>query len=686
MSIPKSQDELHQQRSPQKKRVLSDINNVYLNQPLKKKDDRRRSLGFDMARIDLPTDVETHAFESHIPPAPARSLFTSKNMTEKNRRSTHIPAPVNNTRPDLNIQHINKLLGVNQSLTRKPQMDYKTSSKPSLRTRLSNVEQSFTRDLARQTEINHELDLQVKELETKADELEYELLDLKRSQKKLDHRLSDLRQSFNSQKKKFEFMEDSVMKNVLHKEQLINVQIKDLSNKLTTEYNEVKFQLQDELEKAKAYKDKATLDEIHNLNSKIEQLQNQLEETKSRKQQTLKSETTELEKQLEKYLLTKVEEVDKLTNTFQEKQTEYEEVLGKEIDIKNQIKLKEEESNSLKESINRIESNMTNYSDIRSSLLLDLRAEEDTLADLENKNREWDKNLGQSQKEYDSAFEKVKKFNQQRRIIENSIMDYEGKIRVYAKVSNSMKITKQQEIEYNNQFFKFNKCFASNVPNGEIVEEFEAFINNAISGCNCSVILSGNRSNNLIFESIISTYKSIIQKSEKFKEKSWEFEYHLKCVAIGNQNLDLLGSLKPIKLQNFKDSLSQIFSQQMDIEDPYSLAKIISGLDIPEGTESVAYIINVDAKNCRLQRSYESNIMFLDITNIQYSIQNDLLNAQITQTSECTDLIRILKYSYLQSKCLHISALDIMPDSDLPQFLKTLENVNSSETPYKKKN
>lgn len=124
-------------------------------------------------------------------------------------------------------------------------------------------------------------------------------------------------------------MEDSVMKNVLHKEQLINVQIKDLSNKLTTEYNEIKFQLQDELAKAKSYKDKGAIEEIHSLNSKIEQLQNQLEETKSRKIQTLKSETSELEKQLEKYLLAKIEEADKLTAIYQDKQSEYEKISGK---------------------------------------------------------------------------------------------------------------------------------------------------------------------------------------------------------------------------------------------------------------------------------------------------------------------------------------------------------------------
>ena len=88
---PDYQDELYDQRSPQKKRVLSDINNTYSNPPKKRADNKRHSLDFDMARIDLPSDIETHTFKTHIPPAPAASLFALKNIAEKNRKSSNIP-------------------------------------------------------------------------------------------------------------------------------------------------------------------------------------------------------------------------------------------------------------------------------------------------------------------------------------------------------------------------------------------------------------------------------------------------------------------------------------------------------------------------------------------------------------------------------------------------------------------
>lgn len=686
---PDYQDELCDQRSPQKKRVLSDINNTYSNPSNKRADNKRHSLDFDMARIDVPSDIETHAFKTHIPPAPAASLFALKNIAEKNRKSSNIPAPANPTKSDLNFQHINKLIGINQNLSKKPQPDVTYGTKPTLRTRLSNVEQSFTRDITRQSEINHELDAQVKQSASKVDELEYELLDLKRTLKKLNHRLLDLKLTINSQKKKFEFMEDSVMKNVLHKEQLINVQIKDLSNKLTTEYNEIKFQLQDELAKAKSYKDKGVIEEIHSLNSKIEQLQNQLEETKSRKIQTVKSETSELEKQLEKYLLTKVEEADKLTAIYQDKQSQYEKISAKVAEKKNQILLKENENNSVRDSISTLESNMNNFSAMRSSLLSDLHIEECALIDLESKNKEWDESLAKSQMMYEKAYDKIKKHNQQRRIIENSIMDYEGKIRVYAKVPHNISITSEQEIQFENQFFKFNKCFSSDVSNSDIFDEFRALINSSILGSNCSVIFSGNVTNNLIVDSITSSYKSIVEKSEKFREKSWEFNYYLKCVAVGHNSSDLLNSSSPLNLRNFDHSdysLSQISSQKMSLDDASSLGKVIKSLLIPEGVEGVAYIITVDAINSRLLKSFESNIMLLDITNIKSSRQYELLHSPIVSGSIISeDLVLLLNYAYLQSKCLHMSVLDAVPETEIGHFLKNLEIMYSSDSPYKRK-
>jgi len=690
--LPDYQDELQDQKSPRKKRVLSDINNTYTSPSTKKIDNKRHSLSFDMARIDLPSDLDTHAFKTHIPPAPSGSLFALKNIAEKNRKSSNIPAPGNPApvKSELNFQHINKLIGINQNLSKKPQPDATYGNRPTLRARLSNVEQSFTRDITRQSEITHELDSQVKISASKVEELEYELLELKRSLKKLNHKLSDLKQTINSLKKKFEFMEDSVMKNVLHKEQLINVQIKDLSNKLTTEYNEIKFQLLDELTKAKSYKEKGVIEEIQSLNSKIEQLQNQFEETKSRKLQTIKSETTELDKQLEKYLLVKVQEADKLSNIYQEKQSEYDEISAKVEEKKGQVLLKENENKSIMESIRTLESNMTNFSDIRSSLLTDLNAEERVLIGLESKNKEWDQSLNESQKNYEMAYAKMRKHNHQRRIIENSIMDYEGKVRVYTKVPDNISITREQEIQYDNQFFKFNKCFNSNASNSDIFEEFGALINSSILGSNCSVIFSGNTANNLIFDSIVSSYESIVEKSEKFRKKAWEFNFYLKCVAISQDSSDMLNSSSPVYLKKFDNnnySLSQISSQKMSLDDASNLGEVIKNLQIPEGVEGVAYIISVDASNPRLFKSFESNVMLLDITYVEPSRQCELLHTPIVSHSSVSeDLILLLNYAYAQSKCLHICVLNVVPDSEIKHFLKNLEIINSTDSPYKRKN
>lgn len=332
---------------------------------------------------------------------------------------------------------------------------------------------------------------------------------------------------------------------------------------------------------------------------------------------------------------------------------------------------------------------MNNFSAMRSSLLSDLHIEECALIDLESKNKEWDESLAKSQMIYEKAYDKIKKHNQQRRIIENSIMDYKGKIRVYTKVPHNISFNSEQEIQFENQFFKFNKCFSSDASNGDIFDEFRALINSSILGSNCSVIFSGNVTNNLIVDSITSSYKSIVEKSEKFREKSWEFNYYLKCVAVGQNSSDMLNSSSPLNLRNFDQSdysLSQISSQKMSLDDASSLGKVIKSLLIPEGVEGIAYIINVDAINSRLLKSFESNIMLLDITNIKSSRQYELLHTPIVSGSIISeDLVLLLNYAYLQSKCLHMSVLDAVPETEIGHFLKNLEIMYSTDSPYKRK-
>lgn len=685
--IPSYGDDIRDEIMPQKKRILSDIQNTYSDRGSENTDNKRHSIGFDMVRIDLPSDMENDGFQTHIPPAPAGALFALKSIAEKNRKSSNIPGPSNQGKPDLNLQHINKLIGINQNLSRKPQHDKIMDNKPSLRTRLSNVEQSFTRDLTRHTEINHDLDIQLKELLVKVDDQEQELLDLKRSLKKLDHKLLDLKLSIGSQKKKFEFMEDSVMKNVLHKEKLINVQIKELSNQLQTQQNEVKFQLQDEIMKAKTYKDKTIIEEIQTLTAKIEQIQNQLEETKARKQQTLKSETSELENQLDKYMQVKVEEADRLTTIYQERQAKYDDVTLRLLSIENQIKDKKEDNDALRTSISTLESNMDNFTNIRSALIIDLEAEENNLIALESKNNEWDLKVANSQKDYDSAYNKIKIHNQQRRTIENSIMDYEGKIRVYTKLPNHIEIRNYQEFEYKNRSFKFNKCFKPDTPNYIIIEEYEALINNALSGSNCSVIFSGNTSNKLVTDSLLLSYKNIMEKAEKFQLRSWQFKFYLKCIAIDDTSVDLLSSLNTINLEGLQYDLSQVPSQMASLEDTACLSQIINNLQIPSYVKGVAYIITIEASNSQLLKNFLSNILFFDITNIKHSEQLELLKIpSVLDSSSLNDSERLISYSRCQSKCLHLTALDSTPEVETLQFLNILEVANSTDSQYKRKN
>lgn len=218
---------------------------------MEKVESGRQHLGFDMARITLPGAVDNQ--KSNIPAPPKYGDLTYRRIRDKNRKCSNIPAPKSASRSDFDMDHVHKLVDLNKSFSEK--VNSEKGSKPresALRATLRNMDKLAKREDRHNIDEEEEymLDSQIRETNEKIDEMECLIVELKRNQKKLSNRIVDIDQTVSSQRKAFSMMEESVMKSVSHKEQLINMQIKELSNKLSQEYDELKFQLEDELVRA----------------------------------------------------------------------------------------------------------------------------------------------------------------------------------------------------------------------------------------------------------------------------------------------------------------------------------------------------------------------------------------------------------------------------------------------------
>lgn len=659
-----------------RKRPLAEIGNF----PKETESNRKKaSLEFDMARIDKP-EYEKPQDETHIPlPPRIQSNQQLKNISARDKTVSNIPSPPGKNKANINIQHINKLIDMKDNFKRRSrEPTVLPPSGSALRTRLSNIGSDLKEDHLKEEQIEGELESQMRNLMEKMDSLEHEVVDIKRSLKKIRHRLSEIRLRINSQRKRFEFAEDSVMKNVAHKEKLINVQIKELENQLENQYKEITFQLQDELLAARSYEDHDILEDIEKLGKNYSELEKKMEETKQRKQQRLKKEVMELDDQLEKYLSSKVEHVEKLTQIYQEKQSNLEDINNSLNKLEIEIDQKNEYNNSIVESANAIESDMGSFSEIKHALSSNLEKEEKRLLELEAKSVEWDSKYKDSLIAYADAKKKFDKIDNQRKIIEDSIMNYEKKARVYVKLPEKV-VSENGCFEYGSKIYSANKCFGASSSGYDIIDEYRIMVTSSLMGSNSSVILCGGGKKEFVSQAITSSFDSILEKEKKYKQNGWHFSYYFRQICVADISTDMLNSLSPINMERFQDDLDQIISQKMTLENSSSLLYVINESPPPnEGKcQSVAYIINIEARNDGQRKFHQSNVMFLNVSDSACDYQCELLKNSATQ-SDSNNEAKVMSYAVTRSKCLFLAFLDSLPLPEIEKMLNTIEVIQAN--------
>lgn len=585
--------------------------------------------------------------------------FTLANINNKN---SNIPLPpsIKSNNPNINLQHINKLIGLNQ------QFSNKNHSTGSGQHNVKGNSSIVIDQINSQIDRNKQLDANLLHILEKSDNLEIDINELKKQNKKLSHQMSDLSSTIKSNKRKFDYLEDSIMKNVLNKEKLMNIELQEFTNKLNAEFDEIKFQLQDELAVARAFKDEDILQSISNLTKTRHNLQHELENVITNNQDIVKAESKELESQLAVYLQSKLDQSDASSQLFEQKQNELNQI-NQKIDLLNkEIDAYKQKNSSLQESIQDLDASGNHFSTLNVELSNKITSFQQNLQTVNQEKDNYTKKHEEIDHIYHEIKAKVQKQRKTKQVLENSIMEYENTFRFYTVIPNHL-VTSQESFSLNGVPFDFNKCFSHDISNEELISEYSCFTNSSLLGSEKSIIFSGKISNNLVIDTIISTFKDLSNTSQL--KTGWEFNFSIKAIEVeGNDVYDIFDSLRSIHCKTFNtpDSLG---SQTMIIDDAENFESVMQNINVTEN-RSKCYIMKIIATND--SKNIESNVLFIDFSKCPMDEQVKLIKS--TEISSSTIMSSI--YNYCKStKCLFVSKVD--DDKESQELLSSLKFVKS---------
>ncbi|KAK6455225.1 uncharacterized protein RJT20DRAFT_156577 [Scheffersomyces xylosifermentans] len=650
----------HNTSIPQK-RILSDITNDIPRGSAFNKPKRRNSLGFEMVSVP---QIEKESMKIPIRPTKPTSIPPAPQLTKM--------TPQENIKRMKSVSARLKSSTIQEGLRRKgPALKYSDDWSKAL-------QEKSQRDLENQTT---QLDQEIRALEQEEHECNMDLSEARRQKRKKEKDILEVTIEIESEERKRAFIEEKVVKTVSDSEQLVNLELEEYKMNLDHQLNDVKFELDDEIEKAKTYQDEAVKEEIVQLQSNIDTLKDDLRSISEEKQSKLKEEMDKLEEEIHLTLKPKFQDETDLTFSLQQKKIELESANNKLTELQTQTLDIANSKSALEESIGSIESNINTFADRRELLLKELQEIERELTSTKEVYTSKESILTKSRNKYLDASEKLRKHDVQRRILENSIMDFTGKVRVYVKGEGS----NNDEYHYSNKSYQFNKALCHLSSPQEISDEFSCLVKSILSNTNVTIVFTGESEHKLVTSCVLNSFKSILEK--RLQLPDWHFSYNFRSIGVTSDNyFDRLNSNSKIDVDSFNETINQIQSQQMIIsgDDFNQFSNILHESCYDEDSfDIIIYIINIDAK--KNDKGFETNLVFLDLSRVED--QRAILEV-IKNRKTCPrypTFSKLIDFFYRQSRCLFFGNI-ISDERNWSPLLDALEVINCMESPYKRHN
>lgn len=615
-------------RLPSKRRrVLSDIANT-----------KGGTLGFDMANIDHSNDFKQPSLSI---PLPSREMSHSINLPAlRNKENSRIPTKVDN------------YIAMNTSLTEKSKI------------RLPKFEVSYERDRLQENDrVEREMDaLRAKlngideQVLRAADDL-HALLDVNEDfqsrARQLLRQRGELREQNCKAQKQFDATEARVNSTVAHEEKMMHLQLKEFELKLRDDYNEAKFQLEQQV-KESHFVDSELTNEAEALEREKEKLKQQLQDAIDKKNKMLASELAAMESELEEALQEKRHQVEKASAEYRVKQERFEKVMKEYEDVTKDVAGRKSSASEISVKIDDLNRKLDTFEEEKMQREQDLQRLNDELRWTQGDDLDWQARLASEKEKYLKVCQKHENYMTARRNLEHSIMNFSDKTRLYLRISGEeYTIINDKEATVGGVHYNFDKVGSFRVEEGPDQDdkyslEWRLPSNEALMKNDVSIIFSGSFPRKSSYN-LINTFSYLTENEARCKNSGWNISYNLQSLLIDSSTVDLLNNSTETALDFLGNNLN-VISQRMRVR---NLSDLVAVKEAQNPNKAVCHVITTEASNSG--QTVTHRLFIVNISNIPPDVQ-----AQYFAESAHGNLQQLL--SYLASNTKLISVCDIKTD------------------------
>lgn len=649
-----------QNSSVKRRRILSDIINTGVQPP--ESHTRRKSLGFDLVRIQVDTETDTDTktdIKTDTQPDP--DIETQKHPVRMEKRGTNIPTLRNSEKYEkfLNIsENLNRRCKVGSSVfsgsnsfgghSSSIYTDQNTHN--STNSLSENNKQTIEKLESEIQKINIEIRLATNDVAAIDDEYSHQNM-LYRA---LKTEMLELENVLRDHEAKFEYLLSQTTSKVELKQKELEVSLKEYRTKAENFYNDARFELENELRQVTEFDDTEALSHIELLKKEKARLNEQLLAQETANEEKLKELEGVLESKLKQLDMENNQKIKSATDCVMEKERELECL---ELDLAKAVEVLEAQKQSeaeLEQKIHEQKQLLDNFDAVKEDWL-------EQLADIASKiqsqhaiEKTWAQNVEDAKCAYQKTKMKFDQYMKTIRSLDHALSCYGSARRVFVKVPEaSVSGIEQDNCIYGLEFDKVVSCS----DHSDFSIEWELHAQECLRGVLAGLIFCGSRTTNCL-DQIKKALQFLFDGIESVKDRTHDLYIQSVHVDIEGGLVDLLNRLTSPTV-NLKHEAIELTSQRMTLAALGDIDTAFKHINLANKTTVHLFTIvgsfREDAgqdKNLH-KKGIKSQLCLIDLSQLSLNEQVQYMKGK----GKSGELNLLLTHIYNNTKCLTISEI-----------------------------
>jgi hypothetical protein len=469
----------------------------------------------------------------------------------------------------------------------------------------------------------------------------------------------------------------------VYEEQRFTLIFKERNSQILKDLEELESEGKRALEKAQRTDNKDLKEEIVALETEVKEKSAERDELNELIDQKLEKRRKQLDLDMEKAIVVEESKNEEFYKDFEIKTDEVNKLNEQEDLLKDSMQKMQGEIDIIDADVEKAKE-IESISDSKlEDLLKQLAALEESEFEVDLELQKITEEADQVASIYDSTKVKIEKEKSLRRRIQNSIEDYNGKLRTYVKINNGSddlkveyddKDVELQTVSIDNQQYRFNKIFTKKHEE-EIIQEIITFTENALKGISLSLFSINTDSyiNNQLIESTLEFWTNRAAAVERYQK--WKYTYSFQAFQYDDATEGFIDLQTKLNTDiSYEDS--RLESNSSVIRDFESLQLLLAS----SSDKSLPTVINLVMTRSEAGRSIDSSCIFIQIPKSHVDEQFKKMLRNFSKSPiESNKFYELIHSLYINSKSLSLFEVN-RDDSDLLKVAKALSTLNSSSS------